>query len=119
MLPTAALLLADTAGSTGSTLGTLLPLLLFGAVMWFLIVRPQRKRQQEAQELQESLAVGADVVTVGGLHGRIEDMGEEYVDLAVDEDGTVLRFQRSAIARTIGGDAQAEPLDDDAATDED
>ena len=113
MLSTA-LVLADTASSSaGSTLGTILPLVLFGAIMYFLIIRPQRKRQQEAQELQESLSVGADVVTVGGLHGRIDDLGGEHVDLVVDADGTVLRFQRSAIARTITPSTVDESSGDD------
>ncbi len=109
-----AIVLAGTgdAGS-GSLFGALLPLIAFGAIMYFLIIRPQRKRQREQQELQQSIAVGSDVVTIGGMHGTVEELGEDWVDLAVDSDGTVLRFQRQAIARTAGADVPAAADDED------
>jgi preprotein translocase subunit YajC len=103
-----AIVLAETGdAASGSVLGAVLPLVLFGAIMYFLIIRPQRKRQREQQDLQEALAVGADVVTIGGIHGTIEELGDDWADLVVDADGTVLRFQRQAIARTVSADVPA------------
>ena len=108
MLSTAMTLLAETGDAGGSALTSLLPLAAFGALMYFLIIRPQRKRQQEQQDLQESLAVGADVVTIGGMHGTVDAIGDDWLDLTVDADGTVLRFQRQSIARIVGSGETAD-----------
>lgn len=103
------LLLAQESGGAASTLGTFLPLLLIGAFIWFFMIRPQRKRQQAVKEMQQALSVGDDVITVGGLHGRVDAIGDETVDLVVDEDeagnDTVLRFKRSAVAEILTGHA--------------
>lgn len=81
--------------------GLLLPL-LFLAVLWFLLIRPQQKRRKEQQQMIQALTVGDDVVTVGGLHGRVVGLGETTMDLAVDADeDVVVRYERSALARTV------------------
>lgn len=94
------LLLADAAdtGGGGSGLTQLAIFAVFGLALWFLLIRPQQKRQKEQQALLEQLEAGLDVVTIGGLHGTIIDVSEEWVDLQVDQDGTVLRFQRQSVA---------------------
>lgn len=94
------LLLADAAdtGGGGSGFTQLAIFAVFGLALWFLLIRPQQKRQKEQQALLEQLEAGLDVVTVGGLHGTIVDVSEEWVDLQVDQDGTVLRFQRQSVA---------------------
>lgn len=94
-------LLAETAdGGSGGGVTQLAIFAVFGLALWFLLIRPQQKRQKEQQALLEKLEPGLDVVTVGGLHGTIIEVSEEWVDLKVeqDEDGTVLRFQRQSIA---------------------
>jgi preprotein translocase subunit YajC len=73
---------------------------VFIAIMWFLMIRPQQKRQREHQQLVDSLTRGDDVVTIGGLHGRVDAVAEDYVDLEVTDD-LVLRFQKQAIARKV------------------
>ena len=77
----------------------LLPLLLLGALMYFLIIRPQRKRARQQRELSSSLEVGDQVRTIGGLLGVVVGMGEDWVVLGI-EDGR-LRVQRNAIAGRI------------------
>ncbi len=89
--------LAQEAGGLGS-LSSLLPILLVGAVFWFLVIRPQRKRQQERESMLSTLSVGTEVVTIGGMFGEVEAMDDNWVDLLVGED-VVLRFARSAIGR--------------------
>lgn len=74
---------------------------LFFVAMYFVLIRPQRKRQQEVQDMQSSLAVGDDVVTIGGLHGEVTEIGADHVDLQVTSDGVVLRFRRSSVADVI------------------
>lgn len=87
--------------------------LMFGA-LYFLMIRPQQKKQRQHAEMLEAMKVDDDVVTIGGLHGTVVELGDESVDLQVTDD-VVLRFQRSAIARVVAD----EPLDDDASDDAD
>ena len=102
------LILAQEGGGGGSPLVTLLPLLLIGLFVYFAMIRPQRKRQQQAQKMQRELSVGDDVVTIGGLHGRVDAIGDETVDLELTDD-VVVRFRRSSIAEVVGD----EPAGDD------
>ena len=92
------LLLAQDGG--GSALASFLPLILIGAFFWFVMIRPQRKRQQERKQMMDRLAVGNDVVTIGGLHGQVEQLGDGWVDLLVNDD-VVLRFSRTAIGEVV------------------
>ncbi|MDD4230234.1 MAG: preprotein translocase subunit YajC [Dehalococcoidales bacterium] len=70
--------------------------LMFG-MFYFLIIRPQRKRQQEHQALLSSLSVGDRVITIGGIHGVIESMKEDSVLLKL-ESGATVRMTRASIA---------------------
>lgn len=103
--------LADAAaeGGGGGGLAQLAIFAVFGLALWFLLIRPQQKRQKQQQELLSKLEAGQDVVTIGGLHGTIVDVSDDYVDLQVDQDGTVLRYTRQAIASITSG----EPDEDD------
>lgn len=96
--------LAQEAGGLGN-LSSLLPILLVGAVFWFLVIRPQRKRQQERAGMLSALSVGSEVVTIGGMFGEVEAMDDNWVDLLVSED-VVLRFARSAIGRIASDEDQ-------------
>lgn len=82
-------------------------LLAFFAVMYLLLIRPQQKRQREHKQLIESVTVGSDIITIGGLHGTVSGVDDDTVDLTVSADGTVLRFQRSAIAKVVGSEEDA------------
>ena len=107
-------LLAETGGdaaSTGGSLLSFLPLLLIGAFVYFAMIRPQRKRQQAVQTMQKQLSVGSDVITIGGIHGRVDAMGETTVDLELTDD-IVVRFKRSAIAEVLGDDVVADDPDE-------
>jgi preprotein translocase subunit YajC len=85
----------------------LLIFVIFIAVMWFLMIRPQQKRQREHKQMIESLARGDDVITIGGMHGRVDGIAEGYVDLEVTDD-LILRFQKEAIARkVVAGDPES------------
>ncbi|GGI07311.1 preprotein translocase subunit YajC [Egicoccus halophilus] len=84
----------------GGGLGGLLLPLLFLVVLYLLLIRPQQKRQKAHQRQVADLQVGDDVVTIGGLHGRITALSDDAMDLLVTDD-VVLRFQRSALARVV------------------
>lgn len=72
-------------------------LILLFAMFYFLIIRPQRKRQQQHQELMNSLKRGDQVITIGGIHGQIENISEDNLLLKV-ESGATLRMARNAVA---------------------
>lgn len=79
----------------------LFPLLLL-AVFWVLLIRPQQKRRKEQQQMVSSVAVGDDVVTIGGLHGRVVAVSDQYMDLEVTADSdVVLRYERTALGRIV------------------
>ncbi|MBA3291295.1 MAG: preprotein translocase subunit YajC [Actinobacteria bacterium] len=76
--------------------------LLFG-VFYFMLIRPQKKRAQTHRNLIESVEVGDEVVTIGGLHGRVTRVGEDDLDIEA-APGTNLKFVKSAIARKLTED---------------
>lgn len=77
-----------------------------GLVLYFFMIRPQQRKTAEAKAFRESLVKGTRVVTIGGLHGLLVEVGPETVLLEV-ERGQRLRFDRTAIARTAGSPAGA------------
>jgi len=83
--------------ATTSTIYMIVFLVLIFGVFYFLIIRPQRKRQQDQQKLLGDLRPGDRVITIGGIYGRIESLREDSVVLKV-ESGVTIRFARSSIA---------------------
>jgi preprotein translocase subunit YajC len=74
----------------------MLPLILMFVVLWFLMIRPQMKKAKEHKALLGGLAKGDEVVTQGGLAGRITKVGDNYVSLEIAE-GTEVVVQKPAI----------------------
>jgi preprotein translocase subunit YajC len=77
----------------------ILMVVMFG-LMFVFMIRPQMKRQKEVREMLGKLAKGDEVLTNGGLAGRIDDMGESFVTLEI-ADGVKVKLQRSAIAAVL------------------
>lgn len=92
---------------------SLIFLILMGAVFYFMLVRPQRRKVQQHRALVDSLSLGDEVVTIGGLFGTITRLNEADVELRVD-DSTTLRFLKTSIARVVVMD---EDEDEDEARD--
>jgi len=89
--------------------GLLLPI-AFLAALYLLLIRPQQKRRKEQEHMVRTLEVGDDVVTIGGLHGRVVALTDTSMDIAVDADEDVIvRFERSALGRIV----RNEPADSD------
>ncbi len=78
---------------------SLLMFAVMGLVFYFFLIRPQRKRQLEHQALLGSLRRGDEVITIGGLWGRIIKLDKEHVILQVNEEGTTLRVLKESIAQ--------------------
>jgi preprotein translocase subunit YajC len=69
-------------------------------LMWFLLIRPQRRRQQESQRLLQSLAVGQEIVTAGGVYGTITALDEDEARVEI-ADGVEVRVAKRAIAGVL------------------
>ncbi len=78
---------AQGAGSTGSVLGSFLPMIAIFAVFYFLIIRPQLKRSKEHRAMTEAIKKGDEVVTNGGIAGKVVKVTEEWVHLEVANIG--------------------------------
>ena len=72
-------------GGQGGGFAALVPLLLMFAIFYFLLIRPQQKKQKKHRDLIGSLKKGDQIVTVGGLHGRITGITEKVVTLEITE----------------------------------
>lgn len=80
-------------------------LLLFG-VMWFFMIRPQRKQQKELEKFRNELKKGDKVVTAGGIYGTVAEIQERSVLIKVDGE-VKLRVDKNSIVRDYSTDAQA------------
>jgi preprotein translocase subunit YajC len=87
-------------GSAGGGLSQILILVVFVAIFYFMLIRPQQKRMKDQQAMLAKLAAGDEVVTSGGILGRIAEVGEIFVTLEV-ADGVKLRVQRTQIAQLM------------------
>ena len=88
-----------------------LPMLIVFAIFYFLMIRPQRKKDQARREMLDTVEKGDKVVTIGGIHGQVVSAREKDVTVRVDDDkGVKLKMNRSAISRVIreGVDADDE-----------
>lgn len=72
------------------------PLLLMFVIFYFLLIRPQQKRQKNVQQMQSALKKGDKVVTIGGMHGLVDAIDESQV-VVRSTDGSKLTFDRNAI----------------------
>lgn len=74
-------------------------LIVLVAIMYFLVIRPQKKQQQKHAETLKQLKKGNHVVTIGRLHGIVDDINEEEKTVTLDCDGIYLVFDLNAIAK--------------------
>jgi preprotein translocase subunit YajC len=84
--------------ATGGIVGFLLPLVLIFGVFYLFIYRPQKKREQEHEEMVANLEKGDKVVTIGGIHGTVQRIDDDSILAQVDSSGTKLRFDKQAIS---------------------
>jgi preprotein translocase subunit YajC len=91
-------------GGTGAGAGGLLslvPFVLIFVIFYFLLIRPQQKKQKEQKTLLDSLKKGDKVVTTSGIWGTVTNLGKETVTLQIS-DNTKIKMQRDNVARVRG-----------------
>lgn len=91
---------AAAGGDMTSSLFSMLPLLLMFGVLYFVMIRPQMKKQKEHRAMVEALAKGDEVVTAGGILGKVSKIGDAYLGLEV-AGGVEVQIQRSAVVQVL------------------
>ena len=92
------ILQAAPAAQAGSQWSMWIMLALIFVVMWFFMIRPQRKQQKELQNFRDSLKKGDKVVTVGGIYGTVDEIKEGTVLIVVDKD-VKIRVSKNALVK--------------------
>lgn len=85
------------ATDTASMLATFIPLILMIVVFYFLLIRPQKKRETETQKMRESIEVGDEIVTIGGIVGRVVSIKEDTLVIETSGERSKLRMARWSI----------------------
>ena len=91
---------AAAAGGVENSLMSLLPLVLMFVVLYFIMIRPQMKRQKEHKAMIEALAKGDEVVTAGGLYGKVSKLGETNLHIELAQ-GVEVMVQRQAVTQVL------------------
>jgi len=91
---------AAAGGDMQSTLMSMLPLLLMFAVLYFVMIRPQMKKQKEHRSMIDALAKGDEIVTAGGLLGKVSKIGDAYIGVELTA-GVEVQMQRSAVVQVL------------------
>ena len=91
---------AAAGGDMSSSLMSMLPLVLMFVVLYFVMIRPQMKRQKEHRAMIDALAKGDEVATAGGLLGKVSKLGEGYMTLEL-APGVEVQVQRSAVVQVL------------------
>jgi len=79
---------------------TFLPLIFIGVIFYFLLIRPQQRQRKEQQAMIESLKRGDEVVTIGGIHGRVEGLKDKSLVLKVAEN-VKIEINRASVAQIV------------------
>jgi len=90
-------LLTATGEAGGGLVGTIVLMVVMVAVFYFLLIRPQRKREKQTAEMRNKIEIGDGVVTVGGIIGRVVSIKDETILIETGTDRTKLRVQRWAV----------------------
>lgn len=91
---------AAASGGTGDLLATMLPMVAIFAVFYFLMIRPQQKKQKEHRAMIEALEKGNEVVTAGGIAGRVSKVDDQYVTVEIAQ-GVEIHVQRQAVSQLL------------------
>lgn len=90
-------ILLQAAGGSASGMGSsLIMMVAIIAVLYFFMIRPQQKKQKDVQKAREAMKVGDKVVTAGGIHGRIREVGDTWLLVEV-ADGVKLKFDKTSV----------------------
>ena len=84
------------AGGAGDPIMSFLPMIAIFVAFYFFLIRPQQKRAKETRAMLAALAVGDEIVTAGGIAGKVKKLNENYIDLEIADD-VEIKVQRGAV----------------------
>jgi len=91
---------AAAGGDLSSSLMSMLPIVLMFVVLYFIMIRPQMKKQKEHRAMVEALAKGDEVVTAGGMLGRVNSLNENFIGVEI-ASGVEVQLQRQAVVQVL------------------
>mgnify|MGYP005842749223 CR=1 FL=1 len=92
--------MAQAAGEQPSVLMSILPLVFIVVIFWLLIIRPQMKRTKQHRELVSNLAVDDEIVSAGGLLGKVTEVGDNFIKVEL-ADGVLVKMQKSSVGQVV------------------
>ena len=88
-------------GQSGSGLFLIVYLVVIFGAMWFFMIRPQRKKQKEEQKMRENLQIGDEIVTIGGIYGRVISLKEDTMVIESKADRSKMTIARWALQQNF------------------
>lgn len=86
------------------TMGMVIYIVVIVAVFYFLLIRPQKKQEKKMREMLAALKVGDDVISIGGIKGKIRKIKDDFVVIETGADKTPIEFEKNAIKGVINKD---------------
>lgn len=99
---------ATAEGSSGSSFTMIIMMVVMLVVMYFIMIRPQKKKQQEEQKLRDSVQIGDEITTIGGINGRVVTVKEDSIVLETGADRVKMKIMRWAIQTNNTANERAE-----------
>ncbi|NOY01071.1 MAG: preprotein translocase subunit YajC [Verrucomicrobia bacterium] len=118
------ILAADAPQESSPFGGILIPMVLMLVMMYFVMIRPQQKKQKEQTSMLDSLKIGDEIITAGGIHGIVSNKSDRTVTVKV-QDGVKIKFEKSSVTQVFkskdkGGkstEVEAEVIEEEASSD--
>lgn len=85
----------------GSMWGSLIMIVGFVALMYFMLIRPQKKQQKKEKQMRDSLQIGDEIITIGGIYGRVVSLKEDSLVIESSGDRSKIQIQRSAVGQNL------------------
>lgn len=98
---------AGTTGATGGGMYTIIMLIVMVGIMYFLMIRPESKRKKEAEAMRNSLKVGDEIVTIGGITGKVVQVKEDKFVIETGADMVRIEFAKWALSTNESASARA------------
>ncbi|MDD6284161.1 MAG: preprotein translocase subunit YajC [Firmicutes bacterium] len=87
--------------SVGALISTALPLVLLIALMYFMLIRPQRKKQKEEEKMRNEMQVGDEIITVGGIYGRVVSIKDDSLVIESSGERSKIQITKTAVATNL------------------
>ena len=116
-MPNVVYLMAQTAaggesGNPASMLGAILPILLVFVVFYFFLIRPEKKKNKQVADMRDSLRVGDEIVTIGGIVGKVTNIKDDQLTIETSADRQKLRLMRWAVGSKVEKDVPEEQVEE-------